>query len=224
MDAQTQFISDASHELRTPLTALRITNEVALRKSHLDDAKARSILSKNSLEIDKLHTLTETLLTLTIADQQILALQPIKLIEVVDDTLATMVAAAAAKQIEVSRDIPDITVTANPVGLTQAVTILVDNAIKYAPPGSAVRLVATVDKHRALLTVSDTGPGIDEADQAHIFDRFYRADSARGRSQSGGHGLGLAIARALCARQNIGLRLATSSKQGSEFELAIPKA
>lgn len=223
MESQYQFISDASHELRTPLTALQTTNEVALRKKHIDDEKAREVLGKNIVEVGKLRTLTETLLALTQAERAPLRKENLRLDTLVAETISTMSGAAAAKKIEIISTVKRTEVSADAVALGQILTILIDNAIKYSPEGSKVTVASKRHKYGAVLMVSDTGIGIDTKDQPHIFDRFYRADAARTRTTVSGHGLGLSIAKSLAARQGFELNLDASSKDGgSRFSIIIP--
>ena len=223
MAAQNQFISDASHELKTPLTALQATNEVALRKKHLDAAKAREVLEKNSVEVDKLQTLTEDLFTMNEADTVVLEKEPVMLDVLAGDTVAMLKDVADKKSITITTDVACVSVMANAVALRQIITILVDNAIKYSPEHAMVTVTSERQKQAITLQIRDTGMGIADKDKRYIFDRFYRVDKARTRTDASGHGLGLSIALALCRRQGFTLNLKESREgYGSTFEVAIP--
>lgn len=224
VEAQNQFVSDASHELKTPLTALQATNEVALRKKHLDDDKAREVLEKNIVEVNKLRTLTETLLTMNKADHEPLKKEPVWADEASSDTIETLTEMAAKKSITVTSTVQHVQVSANSVALGQILTILIDNAIKYSPEHTSVTVSSERRKQHLTILVHDTGAGIPEKDQPYIFDRFYRVDEARTRTDVSGHGLGLSIAKSLCDRQGMTLRLKESAKDvGSTFEVVIPE-
>ncbi len=226
MEAQAQFVSDASHELRTPLTALLTTNEVGLRKKHLDDAKAREVLTKNIREVEKLRGLTEMLLTLNHAEQRELALEleSVKLDELVADVVESVEDIADARSITIKTKVAEHPVMADRLALAQVIKILLDNAIKYSPDASTIKLSTTLIDESLVLHVKDHGIGIASADIDRIFDRFYRADAARTRSDTSGHGLGLAIAKSLAGQQRHMLAVKSSPGKGSEFMVTMPIA
>ncbi len=213
MDAQVQFVSDASHELRTPLTALMTTNEVALRKKTLDDGKARAVFQRNIDEVGKLRELTNNLLSLTQADKQQLDKSPLDVGELIDEVITRYQPAADKKQITIEREITAQQLTANRAALSQVLGTLLDNAIKYSPNGETV----TIKFDGTNFKVVDRGAGIAAADQARIFDRFYRSDAARTRTDQSGYGLGLAIAKAICDRHGYKLSVSSREGEGSTF-------
>ncbi len=219
MDAQVQFVSDASHELRTPLTALMTTNEVALRKKTLDDSKARAVFQRNIDEVGKLRELTNNLLSLTQADKQQLDKSPLDVGELIDEVITRYQPAADKKQITIEQEFNFEQLTANRAALSQVLGTLLDNAIKYSPNGETV----TIKFDGANFKVVDRGAGIAAADQARIFDRFYRSDAARTRTDQSGYGLGLAIAKAICDRHGYGLNVSSQLGKGSEFVLTVGK-
>jgi signal transduction histidine kinase len=106
--------------------------------------------------------------------------------------------------------------------LRQMVLNLLDNAVKFTPAGGVVRLCLTRQANEYLLTVADTGPGIPPEAQAHIFERFYRADRARSRAEDGGAGLGLAIASWVAQAHDGSLELAKSDHDGTTFIIRLP--
>lgn len=225
MESQRQFVSDASHELRTPLTALQAINEVALRKKQFDETKAREVLEKNIAEVGKMQSLTETLLTLTRTENKPTAHERFWLDETMADVISTMESVANKKGITLQSEIAHVELESDALVLGQIMTILIDNAIKYSPESSEVTVVTTEQKHGITLEVQDKGLGIEPKDQPYIFDRFYRADTARTRTATSGHGLGLAIAQSLCKRYGFELTLKKSSpKTGSIFALHVPRS
>ena len=218
MAQQRRFVSDASHELRTPLTALQTVNEVALRKKVLTEEKARAVLSQNITEITKLRELTEALLGLVKADRS--AVKAVRVRELLGQVVQTAEPIAAKKQITIQLDASDITAVVNEAALSQVVGIFLDNAIKYSPPQSQVVVSAAQTKHLEV-TVRDHGPGIAKADQAKIFDRFYRADAARTRSQTSGYGLGLAIAKQIADDHHYQLSVTSKPGAGAAFRVVV---
>lgn len=215
MRAQVQFVSDASHELRTPLTALMTTNEVALRKKTLDEKKVRAVFQRNIDEVEKLRKLTDNLLQLTQVDNQQIEKQAVDMAKLVRDTVDRYQPVADKKQVVLDVQVPSVNHVVAVVAVTQILGTLIDNAIKYSPPGSTV--VIRLDGQT--LSVIDQGIGIAKKDQAKIFDRFYRSDEARTRGHSSGYGLGLAIARAVADKNGYQLSVKSELGQGSTFSL-----
>lgn len=215
MRAQVQFVSDASHELRTPLTALMTTNEVALRKKMLDEKKVRAVFQRNIDEVEKLRKLTDNLLQLTQVDNQQIEKQAVDMAKLVRDTVDRYQPVADKKQVALDMQVVSVTHVVAVVAVTQILGTLIDNAIKYSPPGSTV--VIRLDGQT--LSVVDQGIGIAKKDQAKIFDRFYRSDEARTRGHSSGYGLGLAIAKAVADKNGYQLSVKSELGQGSTFSL-----
>ena len=215
MQAQVQFVSDASHELRTPLTALMTTNEVALRKKTLDEKKVRVVFQRNIDEVEKLRELTDNLLQLTQVDNQQIEKQAIDMAKLVRDTVDRYQSVADKKQVALDMQVPSVTHVVTVAAATQILGTLIDNAIKYSPPGSTV--VIRLDGQT--LSVVDQGIGIAKQDQAKIFDRFYRSDEARTRGHNSGYGLGLAIAKAVADKNGYQLSVKSELGQGSIFSL-----
>lgn len=223
---QAQFISDASHELRTPLSALLLSNEVALRKSTLTDQKARQVLQQNVVEIKKLTDLSNSLLDLAKMENTTFKAEKINPSLLIEEIVTKFTPVATAKHLKLIHNqkavIGEVKIQASVV--RQILAILVDNAIKYAPPTTGkVTLQAQLKKNTLELTVKDNGPGIAPSDRKRIFDRFYRADSARTRTDISGYGLGLSIAKSLADQCGYIIRVKSRpSIKGSEFKLIIP--
>ena len=227
IEQQAQFVSDASHELRTPLAALSLVNEVALRKSTLTEKKARQVLSQNVAEIKKLTELSNSLLDLAKSEQTMTEPELASPIKLIEEVAVQFAPAAQVKRVTISYKnrgfAHNMLLQTNAV--RQILAIFMDNAIKYAPPKNGeVNVIAWVNrkKHALEFAVRDNGPGIAPGDQKHIFERFYRADAARTRTDVSGHGLGLAIAKSLADRCGYTIRVKSQPPNGAEFTLFVP--
>jgi two-component system, OmpR family, sensor histidine kinase MprB len=209
--SQRRLVADASHELRTPLTAVR-TNVDLLREGKLPADEAQRALAEASVELAALTSLVSDLVELARGEERKLRFEAVEL----DDLVAGAVerAQARAPQMRFQTALEHSTVQADPVLLDRAVSNLLDNAVKYGPEGSTVR----VSVARGEVTVADEGPGIAGDDLPHVFDRFYRSASARSKP---GAGLGLAIVRE-AAEAHGGRATAESSSAGARFRLTLP--
>ena len=189
-----RFTSDVSHELRTPLTAIRSVGEVGLG-GHRDEAAYRGIIGSMLEEVDRLSSLIDRLLTLsrTETGEARLSLASIDLAALGDEVAAHLgVLAEEKRQAIVVEPLASAHAWADRHALRQALINLVDNAIKFSPPGGRVRMRVTDTHDAAIIEVIDSGRGIDAADRRRIFDRFYRASNGAGQP---GAGLGLSIAK-----------------------------
>ena len=225
IEQQAQFVSNASHELRTPLAVLLLSNEIAMRKRVLTDEKARQVLSRNVEEIKKLANLSNSLLDLAKSENALNDPELIDVSEIIKEVIGQYSRVAKAKQVKIFHNIPDgqkVTLQVNVV--RQILSILVDNAIKYAPQKvGEVKIRVSMNKNSVEFIVKDNGPGISSNDQKHIFERFYRADAARTRTDASGYGLGLAIAKTLADRCGYTIRIKSKPSAGAEFTLIVPR-
>jgi two-component system sensor histidine kinase CiaH len=221
MGAQTRFVSDASHELRTPLTALQVTNEVALRKKKLTIAEAKDLIGHNLAETVKLRALSDALLGLAGHDGAETSKSNLNIAEVILDVVQTLMPLAESKNMSIVHDIPATNVMANQPALTQILRILLDNAIKYSPDGSAVQIAVATDRN-VVISIIDKGPGIAPEHQSKIFDRFYRVDESRSSRHVEGSGLGLSIAKTIADRHGYSIHVSSQTSKGSTFSLIIP--
>lgn len=184
--AQRQLVADASHELRTPLTSLRTNIEVLAGGRDLPDGERKRLLHDVVEQLGEMTTLIAELIELARGEQQTAEPEEVRL----DLVAADAVERARRNRTAVSfvTDFEESVVNGVPSTIERAVANLLDNAAKWSPPNGEVDVSVRDGK----VTVRDHGPGIDEEDLPHVFDRFYRAKSARGMS---GSGLGLAIVR-----------------------------
>jgi heavy metal sensor kinase len=226
-DQQRRFVADASHELRTPVAILRGEAEVTLARADRSPEEYRETLAILRDESRRLARMIEDLFTLTRADagQYPLSLRDAYLDELATEVLHRARSLALTKNITLSSSIePDLPIHADEVLLERMLLNLLDNAIKYSPPGSNVELVCRREGANYVIKVSDNGPGIPGDLQPRIFERFFRADKARSRSDGStvGAGLGLAISRWIAEAHHGRLELTRSDSSGSTFSFLLP--
>jgi heavy metal sensor kinase len=221
-----RFSADASHELRTPLTIMRGELEsIIQRETDLGDSLRERIGSVLE-ETERLSRITESLFALSRqeAGDGRAAPSTFSLAGLVESTADQMLLLAEVKSIALTIEAKQPTqVSGDATKLKQVIVNLLDNAIKYTPPGGKIAVVIGEVQHKACLSVSDTGIGIAADDLPHIFERFYRADKARSREE-GGAGLGLSIVRSI-AQQHGGIVEAESGETGgATFRVFLPLA
>ena len=220
-----RLVADAAHELRSPLAILRTELELAGRRGRTREELVESVGSA-AQETDRLVRLAEDLLFLARTDEgtPVLRLEPARVLEVIDDAVAGHAANAWSAGVEVRITAPEeLVVVLDEARIRQAVTNLLDNALRMAPAGGAVGVHAQVEDGMAVISVSDSGPGFPPDFIDHAFERFRRADAARKRD-GGGTGLGLAIVDAI-ARAHRGRAEARNRPEGgATVSLTIPIA
>lgn len=222
LEAQSRFTADASHELRTPLTAMRTEIEVALRDKKLKLEDARRLLGSNLEEIDKLRQLANGLLTLSwYQSGDSVSFTAVDVKGVADEAVQRLAGAAKAARATVKVEGESIQVMGERESLIALVTVLVDNAIKYGSGKPRVGVRVRKVGRRAVLAVTDNGVGIAKADQAKIFDRFYRADSSRSK-RTDGYGLGLSIARQIVDMHHGDIQVESEPKKGTTMTVSLP--
>ncbi len=224
MEAQSRFASDASHELRTPLAAIQTENEVALRNPNLTLARSKELLASNLEEVTRLQGLSEGLLKLARQTSHDMRLESVNLPDVVGTATNNFLKLAQAKKITIDDSVGNIVVFADELALTQALGVLLDNAIKYSPEKTTIRVSATTKNKQVCLTVSDEGAGIKKADLPYIFDRFYRADLSRTSQTVSGHGLGLALAQNIVKHMGGSISVKSAPNKGARFSITLPVA
>ncbi|MBI3494960.1 HAMP domain-containing histidine kinase [Candidatus Saccharibacteria bacterium] len=222
MASKDRFISDASHELRTPLTSLQTTNEVALRKPKLTIKQAKELIADNVQETKRLKYLTDGLLGLLKENQDGANMQEVSLQSVISETMNHVVAHAQKRSITVDDKVPNIKFVSDPDYLSQVLTILLENAIKYSPNKSTVTIDAKKTNSKVVINIKDEGAGIKAADLPHIFDRFYRAENSRSSNKVQGYGLGLSIAKRLVDELGGSITAKSTPSKGSTFSLCLP--
>jgi two-component system, OmpR family, sensor histidine kinase CiaH len=223
VEEQNRFISDSSHELRTPLTSLKSAMEVSLRDKKLSLKDARELISESITEVDKLQSLSDELLMLTQYQKPNGRnnITEVSLDEIALDSIQKIRGLALLKNISIINSIKDITFRANRYSLTDLLVILLDNAIKYSPDHKKIFLTAQKNKNIVSFSVKDQGIGIDAKDIPFIFDRFYRADSSRTKTDVGGYGLGLSIAKKIVDNYQGKIAVKSILGKGSTFTVSF---
>ena len=219
-----RFAADAAHELRTPLAALRGGIEVALRAERTPE-EYRRVLASSLEEVERLIRLAEDLLLLSRSSAgPDVTRAPVDLEPLLLDVFDVGARLGQGAGVSVRTDaMASATVRGDATALRRALLNLIENAIKYTPPGGKVELGLTTGDGLAVITVSDTGIGLDPADADRIFEPFVRLDAARARD-TGGAGLGLAIARSIAVAHGGTLTVESRPGAGSRFVLRLPLA
>jgi signal transduction histidine kinase len=222
-DALRHFVADASHELRTPITALRMHNELAQGPARNDPAARDEFLQESQRQIERLEWITRNLLDLSRLDAGLVGLDWAQhdAGDVARAAASPFRLVAQEKRIDLVLALPDEPLPArcDRQRLELAVSNLIDNALKFTPPGGRVEVGAAREAAGIRIWVADDGPGIDPADLPHLFERFYRGRSSAAR----GSGLGLAIVKSIIQAHGGQTRVESAPGRGSRFELDLPR-
>ncbi|HEX2028645.1 MAG TPA: HAMP domain-containing sensor histidine kinase [Nitriliruptorales bacterium] len=210
--AQEQLVADASHELRTPLTSLRTNVEVLAHSDRLGEGDRRRLIDDVVIQLDEFARLVSGLVELARGAEPARTTSPVRLDELVQEVAGRTRAYAGGRTIDVTAT--PTTVLAEADRLERAVVNLLDNAVKYGGQGPI-----EVDVADGRVTVRDHGPGIADEDLARVFDRFYRAASARSQP---GSGLGLSIVQQVAHSQGGSVRAANAPGGGAVVTLELP--
>ena len=225
-----RFVADASHELRTPLTSIRGFAELYRQGAVAGTDETRRLMERIESEGGRMGLLVEDLLLLARLDQQRpLALKPVDLAAISGDAVHDARTLAPDRPIALHLDesLSDVPVVRGDEGrLRQVVGNLVTNAVVHTPPGTRVTVEVAEDPADGgilILRVADDGSGMEQADAARAFERFYRADASRNRS-AGGTGLGLSIVDSLVAAHGGTVRLDTAPGAGTTVTVRLPRS
>jgi two-component system, OmpR family, sensor histidine kinase CiaH len=223
-DKQKQFIADASHELRTPLAVINTNVDVLLSNSD-DSIKSQSKwLSYIKSEVERMTMLTSDLLYLTQMEYSDVKMiySNFNLSETVENVVLTMEAVIFENNASLNYDIePNLMIQGNSEQLKQVVMILLDNALKYTDLPGTINLVLKKERDNILLSVTNSGKGIPAELLDKVFDRFYRVDKSRSRN-SGGHGLGLSIAKAIVSQHGGKIWANSVLNKSTSFNIEFP--
>ncbi len=223
--AQTEFVQNASHELRTPLAVVQATGELLLDHPESRIVDRFEDVNVITEETKRLTRLVDSLMELSLDDAGRTALDcgPVEIDALVRDVAALYedFAALQGKQVRFEPGFSGM-VPADADRLRQLLAIVLDNAVKYTAAGDEIVVTTRAQGQKCLLTVADTGCGIDPEDRERVFERFFRADKARSRA-TGGHGLGLSLAQSIVQAHGGTIRLEGNEPRGTVVAIMLPR-
>lgn len=223
-DSRQEFVSNVSHELKTPITSIKVLADSLNGQENVPVELYKEFMNDIVEEIDRESQIINDLLSLVRMDKTSaeLNLAPQNINELVEHVLKRLKPIAAEKNIElVLESFRPVVAEIDEVKMTQVITNLVENAIKYNIANGWVRVSVNADHKFFYLTVADSGIGIPDDSRDKIFERFYRVDKARSR-QTGGTGLGLAITKSVILMHKGAIRVYSKEGEGSTFTVRIP--
>lgn len=228
---QRRFVADASHDLKTPLTVILANTSIALEHPERSVASQSQWLESTQHEAEAMQSLVGDLLALAKMDEEEAAAQSgaarpafeeVDLSDVIEGEVLQFESVAFERGVKLESQVePGIELRGNEQRLRRLAGTLIDNACKYVDDGGAVNVSLSRAGKQAKLEVRNTGAPISPEDLPHVFDRFYRADKAR-TGGAGGHGLGLAIARAIAEEHGGTLTVSSTQAEGTAFTATLP--
>lgn len=228
---QRRFVADASHDLKTPLTVILANTSIALEHPERSVASQSQWLESTQHEAEAMQSLVGDLLALAKMDEEEAAaqsgaarpaLEEVDLSDVIEGEVLQFESVAFERGVKLGSQVePGIELRGNEQRLRRLAGTLIDNACKYVDDGGAVDVALSRAGKQAKLEVRNTGAPISPEDLPHVFDRFYRADKAR-TGGAGGHGLGLAIARAIAEEHGGTLTASSTQAEGTAFTATLP--
>ena len=223
---QKQFTADASHEMRTPLAVMKL----AVQGLREDEDSRLSEFAKESVEMldseaDRLSRLTENLMTLARSDEDNLPAytEQVDMTALCHKVGSQLELLCEQKNMRLNKDVQEqLSLEGDELGISRLLIILLDNAIKYSPEKTTITLRAASVKEHLVIEVRDEGIGVSDEDKQRIFDRFFRVDKARSRSQ-GGLGLGLSLAWAIVRQHGGSIKVLDNKPKGTIMYVQLPK-
>jgi signal transduction histidine kinase len=222
--SQKRFIGDIAHEIRTPLTALKANTELMIMREQEYDNETRESIKSNLEEIDRMTGIINNLLTLNrLAQTEHMHFADVDMSDVAKRVTRRLGKSAEKKGLYLTIKTKDACyINGNKIALEQVAANLIKNSITHTSAGGSITVAVGKDyRRRTTLTVSDTGAGIDSQELFHIFDPFYRTDSARQRTK-GGSGLGLSIADEIVRQHRGKITVKSSKGKGTTFTVILP--
>ena len=219
-----RFVADASHELRTPLTAIRGFAELHRQGAVVGEEKTKELISRIEKESIRMGSLVEDLLLLARLDQsRELTFDPVDVNHLVNEAVASARAAGPGHEITVSSESDEVFVLGDSMRIHQAIANLLANARTHTPVGTKIAVKISQNDLDTRISISDNGPGLSEADQKRVFERFFRADPSRVRVGGEGSGLGLAIVDAVMKAHGGSVEVQSKLDEGATFEIIFPQ-
>lgn len=223
---QQQFVADASHELKTPLTVILANNSLIMADPSTSVASQMKWIESTEQEAKLMQGLVNDMLYLTRSDlgqgTQGMGKERVDFSDVVESIVLTFESVAFDRGVMIEDDVEQgICVCGDHARLLRMVSTLVDNACKYVSEAGRIRVKLAREGESCKLSVNNTGAAIDPEDLKHLFDRFYRTDRSRAR-QTGGFGLGLAIAQSIATDHGGTIEVASTDEVGTTFTVTLP--
>jgi two-component system, OmpR family, sensor histidine kinase CiaH len=228
LEEQKRFVADAAHELRTPITALKTSLEVNLMDKKIS-RQANKILQENLEDVAGLEMLIGSLLKLAKVEGQVLQTVPVELIKITKKAVKQVQSLADKKKIKIicdlcQKDQQKFIVLGDKGALIDLISIFLDNAIKYSHQKTEINFTLSKHKSNAVMKIKDQGVGIATHHLKHIFDRFYRVDSARSKTNHDGYGLGLSVAQKIVDQHHGSIDVKSELGAGTTFTITLPLA
>lgn len=218
-----RFVADASHELRTPITAIRGFAELHRQGAVSGEEKTKELIGRIENESKRMGSLVEDLLLLARLDQsREMKSDPVNLTKIVSDAVASARAAGPNHIVNFDERSEEIYALGDSDRIHQVVANLLANARTHTPVGTTIEVSVKQDLDGVRIRIADNGPGLSEADQARIFERFYRADASRVRTDGEGTGLGLSIVDAVMRAHAGQVSVESELGKGAAFTLFFP--
>ena len=223
-ESREEFVSNVSHELKTPMTSMKVLADSLLEQENVPVEMYQEFMGDIAREIDRENQIITDLLSLVKMDKtgQNINIQSVNINELLEQILKRLKPIAQKKNVEmVMESFRPVTAEIDETKFSLAVSNLVENAIKYNVDNGWVHVSLNADHKFFYIKVEDSGIGIPEKDQAHIFERFYRVDKSHSR-EIGGTGLGLAIARNAVIVHRGSIKVHSIEGEGTTFTVRIP--
>ena len=224
VDEQNRFVSDASHELKTPLTSLKTAMEVSLRDKNFSLEGSKQLIRESIGEVNKLSRLSDSLLQLSQLEtpKENLKLEKLSLKKIIEESIRQVDPMARQKNIYINNQVKDFQIKGSRYGIDGLFVTILDNAIKYSGEKKQIIITSKKSDKKIIISIKDQGIGISKEDLPHIFDRFYRADSARAKKSSGGYGLGLSIAKKIVETHKGDIKVESKLGKGTQIIISLP--
>lgn len=221
---RSEFFSNVSHELKTPMTSIRGYSDLLTQGLVVDEHQKQMMLEKIQNEVTNMSTLINDILMLSRIENMDIEVEmmPMKMKSVVDEVLESYDVEISKHDITVCTDFADMTYIGNHQQIYTLLNNLIGNAIKYNKDHGYVEVVIEPLDEAMKIVVKDTGIGIPLADQARVFERFYRVDKGRSK-QRGGTGLGLAIVKHIVSHYKGTIHLSSELEHGTTIEIILPQ-
>ena len=220
-DSRQEFVSNVSHELKTPITSIKVLAESLTMQEDVPVELYREFMGDINQELDRMNKIVNDLLSLVKSAVQ-MSIEEVNINEFIEGILKGITPIASKRNIEIIfESVRPVSAQIDSVKLGMAFTNIIENAVKYNFDNGWVKVTLNADHKFFYLRVADSGVGIPEELQDHIFERFYRVDKARSR-ETGGNGLGLAITRNAILLHRGSIKVHSVEKQGTTFAVRIP--